>query len=279
MKLQVGSHKWEAVSDVESDLIAILRQFQEPTPSFQKQVHLLCDKIQGLGRRPNAQAVTEFLLDSAYATTGRKLSRPVVSKIVDTPIHRQLRALRQKNKKFDIVIADPPWEYTDKANAGQRGAEHKYPVMKLHDIMELDVERVCSPNCVLMLWGTWPLMSEARAVMRAWGFKFKTCAFVWVKLNKVADTHFIGGGHYTRSNSEYVILGVRGNRLPRASKGVSQVITSHVREHSRKPEEFYAALRQLYDLKGLKVLELFGRSQRRGITVLGNDVQAFADGE
>ena len=30
-------------------------------------------------------------------------------------------------KKYNIIYADPPWSYEDKANAGKRGAGHKYP--------------------------------------------------------------------------------------------------------------------------------------------------------
>ena len=276
--MKFGDHRWEAVSETEQDLLTLLHELESPSPALAKKIHHLTDSIQRLPRRPKPELLTRYLLDAVYATSKRKLSKPVVSKVNDSPIHKQLAALKKRGKKFDIVIADPPWEYKDKANAGERGAEHKYPVMKIHDIMDLDVSSLCAPNCVLVLWGTWPLMGEARAVMRAWGFKFKTCAFVWVKLNKIADTPFVGGGHYTRSNSEYAILGVRGNRIPRVNRGVSQVIISHVREHSRKPEEFYAAVQQLYGTK-LRVLELFGRQQRRGITVLGNDVQAFGDSE
>ena len=85
----------------------------------------------------------------------------------------------------------------------------------------------------------------------------------------------MGGGHYTRSNSEYVIIGVRGKRIQRKSNSVMQVLHEAVREHSRKPESFYDSVKELYDLRKYKCVELFGRAQRENITVLGNDTKAF----
>ena len=32
------------------------------------------------------------------------------------------------NKKYRIILADPPWEYRDKALAGNRGASCKYSI-------------------------------------------------------------------------------------------------------------------------------------------------------
>ena len=41
---------------------------------------------------------------------------------------------------FEILLSDPPWHYTDKATAGERGAAFKYPVMSVDDICALDVQ-------------------------------------------------------------------------------------------------------------------------------------------
>ena len=37
------------------------------------------------------------------------------------------------DKKYDVIYADPPWSYRDKALAGDRGAGCKYDVMSLED--------------------------------------------------------------------------------------------------------------------------------------------------
>lgn len=86
------------------------------------------------------------------------------------------------------------------------------------------------------MWVTMPFLEEAFAVMRAWGFEYKTCAFTWVKQNKKADTLFWGMGNWTRANAELCLLGVRG-KPKRKDAGVHSVIISHIEEHSKKPSE------------------------------------------
>ena len=85
--------------------------------------------------------------------------------------------------KYQIIYADPPWSYDDKAlNRG--GAERHYSTMKLEDICALPVAEIAADDALLFMWGAWPKLFEAKAVIEAWGFEFKTCAFVWVKTNK-----------------------------------------------------------------------------------------------
>ena len=114
------------------------------------------------------------------------------------------------DKKYDVIYADPPWSYRDKALAGDRGAGCKYDVMSLEDIKKLPVKDLAEEDCALFMWVTMPFLEEAFAVMRAWGFEYKTCAFTWVKQNKKADTLFWGMGNWTRANAELCLLGVRG---------------------------------------------------------------------
>lgn len=140
------------------------------------------------------------------------------------------------DKKYDVIYADPPWSYRDKALAGDRGAGCKYDVMSLEDIKKLPVKDLAEEDCALFMWVTMPFLEEAFAVMRAWGFEYKTCAFTWVKQNKKADTLFWGMGNWTRANAELCLLGVRG-KPKRKDAGVHSVIISHIEEHSKKPSE------------------------------------------
>ena len=48
--------------------------------------------------------------------------------------------------KFEILLADPPWLYTDKATAGERGAAFKYDLMTVDDICALDVQAHMAPG-------------------------------------------------------------------------------------------------------------------------------------
>lgn len=278
--VEVDSRVLEISTDTENDLALMLNQLLDPTPRTLKAAKEL---IQQLREMPNAPSVSKVLRAIAGIVGDGCASRMLTrrEKFVPfdeskSPIHKQVRMLKRKGKKFNIVIADPPWEYEDKAAAGERGAEFKYPVMKMRDLKNLEVNSIVAKDAVILMWGTWPLLDEAKALLRAWGFKYKTNGFVWVKRNKLqTDTDFMGGGHYTRSNSEFVIIGVRGKRIPRLNNNVRQVIYEALRDHSQKPEAFYKAVNRLYDLRKYPTVELFARQRRPNITVLGNDVNRY----
>ena len=85
------------------------------------------------------------------------------------------------DKKYNIIYADPPWQYNDKALAGNRGAGCKYDVMTLDNIKNLPIKNITSDDCILFLWITFPQLNKCFEVMESWGFKYKTVAFTWIK--------------------------------------------------------------------------------------------------
>ena len=140
-------------------------------------------------------------------------------------------------KKYNVIYADPPWSYKvwSKKGAG-RSAESHYPTMSIEAIKALPVSRLAAGDCALFLWITFPMLREGWGVMDAWGFTFKTVAFVWVKQCRKSDSIFTGMGYWTRANAEICLLATRGHPK-RAARDVKQVILSHVEEHSKKPDE------------------------------------------
>ncbi len=145
--------------------------------------------------------------------------------------------------------------------------------MPLEDIKALPVEELAGRDCVLFLWATFPMLQEALDVIRAWGFRFKTVAFTWIKLAPKSDSIFWGLGYWTRSNAEICLLATKG-QPKRQAKNVHQVIISHVQEHSRKPEE---ARRRIVALMGnVPRVELFAREASQGWDVWGNEVDCTA---
>jgi N6-adenosine-specific RNA methylase IME4 len=139
------------------------------------------------------------------------------------------------NKKYNIIYADPPWEYKDKAKAGNRGACFKYPVMNIDDIKNLNISRIADKDCALFLWVTMPKLNEVFDVIKSWGFKYKTCAFVWIKESKNGKD-FFGMGRWTRANAELCLLATKG-KPKRINASIRQIIKSPIQEHSRKPVE------------------------------------------
>lgn len=113
-------------------------------------------------------------------------------------------------KKYKIIYADPAWEYKQSGSAtNSRGmAKQHYNTMSTDDISKLKVRDICDDDAVCFMWATFPNIDQALIVMKAWGFEYKTCAFVWVKKNSKSNSNFWGMGAYTRANAEVCLLGI-----------------------------------------------------------------------
>jgi N6-adenosine-specific RNA methylase IME4 len=173
--------------------------------------------------------------------------------------------------KFNLIYADPPREYRDKANAGQRGACHKYPVMTLKDIKALPVADIAAADCLLALWWVPPQPREALEVIDAWGFTLKTMkGFTWHKLTKHGKDHF-GMGNWTRANSEDCLFATRG-KPKRVSASVRQMLVAQKGRHSEKPAEARTRLERL--MGDVPRIELFARQRAPGWVAWGNEIEA-----
>ena len=173
--------------------------------------------------------------------------------------------------RYSVIYCDPPWQYKVWSKKGQgRSAENHYPTMALEDICALPVGSIAAKDCALFLWVTIPNLLQAFDVIKAWGFHYKTVAFVWVKTNRKSGTLFWGLGHWTRANAELCLLATRG-KPRRVSKAVHQIILSPIGRHSQKPEE---ARRRIEQLMGdVPRIELFARETPAGWDVWGNEVE------
>lgn len=141
--------------------------------------------------------------------------------------------------------------------------------MKINDIKSLPIDNIADDDSILFLWATYPLLKEALDVIESWGFTYKSIAFQWVKQNKVADTFFFGLGRWTRGNTECCLLAVKG-KPKRVNNSVSQLIISHLRNHSQKPDE---ARNKIVKLMGdLPRIELFSRNKTDGWDIWGNEI-------
>jgi len=174
-------------------------------------------------------------------------------------------------KRYSIIYADPPWHYHVWSDKGKsRTAEHHYPTMALKDICALNVGAIAQDDCALFLWATFPQLQDAFSVIKAWGFSYKTVAFVWIKHNRKASSLFWGMSYWTRANAELCLLATKG-RPRRVSARVHQVIESPVRRHSQKPDE---ARTRIVELMGnLSRIELFAREKASGWDAWGDEAK------
>ena len=179
---------------------------------------------------------------------------------------------RLPNKKYQVIYADPPWDYGgnmqyDKTvikgeNEGFEkkiflsSAEFKYPTVKLKDLKKLDVSSIADDDCILFMWTTGPQMSNSIELGKAWGFEYKTVAFVWDKM-----VH--NPGRYTLSQTEFVLAFKRGKfPQPRGARNIRQMVTVHRGAHSVKPVEVIDGITKMFP-EQMKI-ELFARNNYIG---------------
>lgn len=170
---------------------------------------------------------------------------------------------------YRVIYADPPWLYGDRPPSGS-GAQQHYPGMTIADLCALPVAAHATPDAVLFLWTTAPMILEnpgPREVIEAWGFTPKT-GRVWDKVRH-------GFGHYVEVRHEHLIIATRGSCLPdRPTPMLPSVVTERRSDtHSEKPESFRKDIERLYDGP---YLELFARARVPGWSCFGNDARLWA---
>ena len=172
---------------------------------------------------------------------------------------------------YEIIYADPPWRYSAKKVQG--AAENHYPTMSIDELCALPVAELAAKDSALFMWATFPQLPEALRLIRAWGFTYKSVAFVWLKKNKKADSWFYGLGFWTRANAEVCLLATKGHPKRQAAD-IHQFIISPIEAHSKKPDE---TRDKIVALMGDRPrVELFARQTPPGWDVWGNEVEPTA---
>ena len=175
--------------------------------------------------------------------------------------------IKFQDKKYQVIYADPPWSYKDKKCNGN-AAQH-YDLMNINDICKIPIQDIADKDCVLFMWCTYPMLPEGLKLMEAWGFKYKSIGFQWIKLNKKNGKPFFGLGRWTRGNTECCLIGTKG-KPKRVNNSVSQLIQTPIEGHSKKP----AIVREkIVELMGdIPRIELFARQEVEDWDCWGNEV-------
>lgn len=196
------------------------------------------------------------------------------------------------NKKYSVIYADPPWDYGGKMqydkssiksintgfekNVFISAANFKYPTVKLSDLKNLDVQSIAENDCILFMWTTGPQMANSIELGEAWGFEYKTVAFVW-------DKQVHNPGRYTLSQTEFVLAFKRGKfPTPRGARNVRQLVSVHRGEHSEKPEAVIDGITKMFPEQAK--IELFARRNyfgwdNWGLEIPNEKVQIFSQEE
>jgi len=199
----------------------------------------------------------------------------------------KLRNLKQVlMKKYDIIYADPAWQYGSKELYGDKTKEGKrenrfrkleriYDTMSLADIKQLPVKNMIAKNSACFLWVTDSHLKQGIEVLESWGFKYKTVAFVWIKKTSKGNT-FVNFAPWTLKSSEICLLGMKGTMGKlKTDNTVRQLIEAERTKHSKKPNEARERIEQLF--ADANRIELFARENHVGWDAWGNEVEVCTD--
>lgn len=177
---------------------------------------------------------------------------------------------------FGVIHIDVPSHHKMGVNA--RHPSRKYKTMTMKEIRALPIRELAAPDCALFMWSSGCWLDQHISVMKGWGFRFTTRAFLWPKMKKdyidalfLEQDAFIATGYTTRKQTEDCLLGKRGHPK-RISKSVRELMFAGRREHSRKPDQTFDRIQALYPGP---YLDIFGRESRPGWTVWGNEATKF----
>jgi N6-adenosine-specific RNA methylase IME4 len=167
--------------------------------------------------------------------------------------------------KFRTIIVDPPWPVQKILREERMLQEEEldYTTMKIRQIMDFPIQNIMAENCHMYLWATQKYIPTAFEVFKAWNVKYE-CLLTWVK--NVGFTPFSW-----MYSTEHVLFGRVGS-LELLKKGERLDFCAKVREHSRKPDEFYELVKKVSPAPRV---DLFGREKREGYEVWGNEVNKF----
>lgn len=196
--------------------------------------------------------------------TETQKERVVAGKSSINAVYKEIKRIDKKDEikklpqeklqgKYNVILADPPWQYAYNATSLRGVADDHYPTMDIEAIKNLPVKNITLDNAVLFLWTTTTMIRKAFDVVEAWGFEFKT-SMVWVK------QHF-GTGFYVRGKHEIILIGIKGHFLPMTTDIPESVFHAKKSEHSKKPEKIYEIIEKMYPDQ--RKIELFQRGAKR----------------
>ena len=149
-----------------------------------------------------------------------------------------------------------------------------YSMLSSKDIRSINVQTISADNAFLFIWTTDYHLDKCMKVIEDWGFKYKTVAFAWQKMNRLGNPVCFTGAYTLKSGIENCLLATRGDIKGWVQdKTVRALIQSQRTKHSEKPDE---ARKRIVRLLGDRPrVELFARQSHEGWDTIGNEI----DGE
>ena len=150
--------------------------------------------------------------------------------------------------------------------------------MSIEEMKALPIKDISEKDCALFMWFTYSHLPQAIDLCKSWGFKYKTVAFVWLKLSNKGNI-LSNIGSWTMGNTEAVLIATKGNMLQYKKRNdIKQIVMPNTElrlkganRHSRKPKEVMERIELLFP--NVPKIELFARQNVDGWDAWGNEVE------
>jgi len=185
------------------------------------------------------------------------------------------QAILTQAKRFDVkninppvglyrtIVVDPPWPIEKiKREVRPNQFEYSYPTMSIEEIKLITLPAY-DDGCHVYLWVTQKYLPYGFEIFKEWGVKYE-CLLTWIK--NVGFTPFSW-----MYSTEHCLFGRIGN-LPLLQLGKRLDFNAKVREHSRKPDEFYDLVKLVSPEPRV---DYFSREKREGFEQYGNEPEKF----
>ena len=70
-------------------------------------------------------------------------------------------------KKYNLIYADPPWQYSNQST--RAATKNHYPTLKTQSIKKLPIPKIADDNSVLTMWYTSAFARQNVIGWDAWG--------------------------------------------------------------------------------------------------------------
>ena len=174
--------------------------------------------------------------------------------------------------KFDIIYADPPWDYKGQkqhagVNSSDTGSAAKhYGTLTLGDLKRLDIDSIAAKDCLMFMWVTNPHLDQGFDLL-------KSCGVMWATVGFCSDKQRVNPVFFTMIQCEVFIIGKRGKiPQPRGARNMRQLVSSMRREHSQKPDEVRSRIEKMFPNQSK--IELFARQKSPDWAVWGDEVDS-----
>lgn len=216
-----------------------------------------------LRRAEDQEEIQSILRQPAFRTEDQLVRDAKIEKLLSQP--RKQVYVPLPEGKYRTIVIDPPWpieKILREVRPNQLDLD--YPTMTIEEIEALPIpELAYEDGCHIYLWTTHKYLPRAFQVLDAWGANYE-CLLTWVK--NVGMTPFSW-----MYSTEHCLFARIGN-LPLLKLGKRLDFQAKVREHSRKPDEFYHLVKEVSPEPRI---DMFSREQREGFAQYGNEPGRF----